>query len=558
LSPDLALALKNRGNLLQRLGRIDEALADYDRALASIPDDADAIIGRGIIQRKLNRIHEAEKTLRRAILLKPDVAEVHLNLGIVLGALGKLVEAESVTRRAIELEPGNHAALHHLAKVLVDLDRLEEAEVVVRRALALRPDDAEAHLDLGNVLMKLGRPDQAGIAYRCAVALKSDLAEAHHNLAVALMETGRLSEARKAAELAVGQAPWEPVHFLQLGEVRKYVADDPYLVALEALSENEASLGTTRQIALRFALAKAYADVGRTEDEFRQLLAGNKLKRGCVDYDEALILAGIERARQVFSSEFMSAARGTGDPSPKPIFIVGMPRSGTTLVEQILASHPEVVGAGELNLFERAIVDIRSAMPATPAYPEIALHMSGGHFRELGGRYLGGIRQLAPTASHVTDKMPANFVFAGLIHLALPNATIIHTVRDPVDTCMSCFSKLFTAGNYQTYDLAELGRYYRHYRALMTHWHRVLPPGRILDVNYEDVVADIEAAARRIVAHCGLPWDPRCLDFHRTERTIRTASAAQVRQPIYASSVGRRRAYEPFLEPLLAELLPSD
>jgi Sulfotransferase family len=180
--------------------------------------------------------------------------------------------------------------------------------------------------------------------------------------------------------------------------------------------------------------------------------------------------------------------------------------------------------------------------------------MSNGHFRELGARYLAGIQQLAPQASHITDKMPTNYIFAGLIHLALPDATIIHTVRDPVDTCISCFSKLFTEGHFQTYDLAELGRYYRRYQALMAHWHRVLPAGRILDVSYEDTVADVESVARRIVAHCGLPWDAACLDFHRTERVVRTSSATQVRRPIYSSSVGRRHAYGALLAPLLAEL----
>ena len=161
--------------------------------------------------------------------------------------------------------------------------------------------------------------------------------------------------------------------------------------------------------------------------------------------------------------------------------------------------------------------------------------MSSDEFQELGARYLAVIERLAPTASHITDKMPTNFVFAGLIHLALPNATIIHAVRDPVDTCISCFSKLFTEGNFHTYDLAELGRYYRHYQGLMAHWHQVLRPGRILDVVYEDIVADLEGEARRIVAHCGLPWDARCLDFHSTERIVRTASAAQVRRPILSA-----------------------
>jgi hypothetical protein len=187
----------------------------------------------------------------------------------------------------------------------------------------------------------------------------------------------------------------------------------------------------------------------------------------------------------------------------------------------------------------------------------MALQMSRTQFEELGARYLAGIQRLAPAASHITDKMPTNFLFAGLIHLALPNATIIHTVRDPVDTCISCFSRLFTEVNFQTYDLAELGRYYRHYKALMAHWHRVLPGRRILDVSYEETVGDLEAAARRILGHCGLPWDPCCLDFHLTERVVRTASATQVRQPIYTSSIGRWRAYEPLLGPLLSELSPS-
>jgi hypothetical protein len=287
------------------------------------------------------------------------------------------------------------------------------------------------------------------------------------------------------------------------------------------------------------------------------LLAGNALKRSQIDYDEVAMLSEIDRTQQVFTSEFIRASAGAGAPSPKPVFIIGMPRSGTTLVEQILASHPDVRGAGELTLFERAMGEVRLAMPEAPAYPEMALQMSGKHFRELGERYLAGIAQLAPAASHVTDKMPTNFLFAGLIHLALPHATIIHTVRDPVDTCISCFSRLFTEVNFQTYDLAELGRYYRHYQALMAHWHSVLPAGRILEVNYEDTVTDLEGAARRILGHCGLPWDPRCLDFHLTERVVRTASATQVRQPIYRSSVGRWRAYEPLLGPLLAELSRS-
>jgi hypothetical protein len=195
-------------------------------------------------------------------------------------------------------------------------------------------------------------------------------------------------------------------------------------------------------------------------------------------------------------------------------------------------------------------------LPGVPALPEMMLEMSPAHFHTLGARYLDKIAQRAPMATRITDKMTVNFLFVGLIHLALPNATIIHAVRDPADTCVSSFATHFSRGQEHTYDLAEVGRYYRSYQSLMSHWHTVLPPRRILDVRYEELVADLEGAARRIVSHCGLAWDDRCLHFHQTERPIRTASAAQVRKPIYTNSVGRWRKFDAFLEPLLAELVP--
>lgn len=193
-------------------------------------------------------------------------------------------------------------------------------------------------------------------------------------------------------------------------------------------------------------------------------------------------------------------------------------------------------------------------MPNSPPFPDMMLDMSERHFRTLGALYLDRLVHRAPGATRITDKMTVNFLFVGLIHLALPHATIIHAVRDAVDTCVSCFSVNFTKGLPHTYDLAELGRYYRHYRALMAHWHDVLPPRRIMDVHYEELVGDPEGVARRIIGHCGLGWDPRCLDFYRTERAVRTASATEVRRPIYQNSVGRWRRHERFLGPLLAEL----
>jgi hypothetical protein len=318
--------------------------------------------------------------------------------------------------------------------------------------------------------------------------------------------------------------------------------------------EREDNLSPTERMQLDFALGKAYADLKEHGRSFEHLIQANAGKRAQIAYDEAATLGLFERIEQTFTPALVGRKARDGDPSRLPIFVIGMPRSGTTLVEQILASHPQVHGAGEL----KAMNDIADTVPGVGTvripYPEFVPALDAAAMRAVGARYVAALKRLAGGARRVTDKMPSNFFFAGLIHLALPNAPIIHTVRDPVDTCVSCFSKLFTAEQNHTYDLAELGRYHRRYQRLMAHWHRVLPAGRILDVRYEDVVADLEGAARRIIAHCGLDWDARCLDFHRTERPVRTASATQVRQPIYTSAVGRARVYEPYLRPLLAEL----
>jgi hypothetical protein len=284
-----------------------------------------------------------------------------------------------------------------------------------------------------------------------------------------------------------------------------------------------------------------------------------------VAYDEDSVLSLFDRIEAVFTAELIAAKSGVGDPSPLPVFVLGMPRSGTTLVEQIIASHPAVHGAGELHSFNDVLLAVRTADGKPLPYPEFVPALQPEAINSIGARYLALLRQLAAAAStgragngeafeRVTDKMPSNYYFAGLIHLALPNATIIHTVRDPVDTCISCFSKLFSAEQNHTYDLGELGRYYKRYERLMAHWHRVLPAGRILDVRYEDVVDDLEGQARRILFHCGLPWDDRCLSFHETDRPVRTASASQVRLPIYKSAVGRGRVYEAHIEPLLDAL----
>jgi hypothetical protein len=242
------------------------------------------------------------------------------------------------------------------------------------------------------------------------------------------------------------------------------------------------------------------------------------------------------RTEREFSAEMMARHRGEGDPSEIPIFILGMPRSGSTLIEQILASHPGVQGGDE-----------------RPDFPEL-LEALGGDFAALGAAYVERCRALAPGAARLTDKLPGNFRHAGAIHLALPKARIIHSRRAAADTCLSCFTKLFRGEQAYTYDLGELGRYYRAYARLMAHWRAVLPASVFLEVDYEELVGDPETQTRRLLAHCGLEWDSACLAFHQTRRAVRTASAAQVRQPLHRGAIGRWRRYETLLAPLLAEL----
>jgi tetratricopeptide (TPR) repeat protein len=552
--PDHADALHLLGLLAQQARRHDLAVQLFRQAIAQNGRIADyflSLSGSLILQAKFE---DAARACRQAIVIKPDVAEAHANLALALKALGKLDEAVTACRQAIAIKPDIAEAHSNLGLALSDQGKFDEAIAAYREAIRINPDYAEAHSNLGLALRSQGKFEEALAAYRQAIAIKPVIAGAHANLGEALVKYGRLSEARSALEQAVRLAPRNTTFLYNLANVRRFVAGDPHLAAMEQLARESASLSFGERIYLHFALGKAYEDLGRHADAFRQWLDGNALKRRQIAYDEAKTLGDLDRVRAVFTPELISTRENLGNPSAVPVFIVGMMRSGSTLVEQILASHPKVFGGGELEHFSRAVQAIRTAPGGSATFPESVPGMTGEDYRDLGTRYLAEIERLAPGAARITDKMPKNFMVAGLIHLALPNAAIIHTVRDPVDTCLSSFSKFFTDEQNHTYNLAELGRYYRHYQALMAHWRRVLPPGRILDVRYEDVVADLEGQARRILAHCGLDWDERCLSFHKTVRPVLTWSTTQVRQPIYTTAVGRWRVYEEFLAPLLAEL----
>jgi tetratricopeptide (TPR) repeat protein len=551
IKPDLAAAHGSLGNALRTLNRPHEAVLEYKHALAIRPGSADLHNNLAGVLQTLGRVAEAITHYRHALKLKPDYAEAQFNLGNAFDALGRSEEAIARYEAALALRPDLSGAHNNLANVLHKLGRTDEAIAHYRRALEVKPAYAEAHRNLGNVLLALDRNEEAITHYEQSLITAPAQAEVYNNIGSAHHVLGRLEDAYRAYEQAITLAPRKAAILLNLAGLKPFTtASDPRLLALEALAEPGTPLDADDEIAMHFALGKAFADLDLHERAFRHLINANALKRRQVIYDEVDTLRMFTRIRSVFGRALF--AQPGGDPSEVPIFVVGMPRSGTTLIEQVLASHSKVFGAGERQDF-RALVSTLAG-PKSAKFPEAVPTLSPDERRRLGARYLESIRAAAPTAARIVDKMPMNFLYLGLIHLALPGARIVHVRRDPVDTCCSCFSLLFTGNLAFTYELGELGRYYRAYEMLMAHWRAVLPKGVMLELAYEDVVDDLEGQTRALLAHCGLEWEGACLTFHQTERTVQTASVTQVRRPLYRGSVGRSRRYRPLIGPLLDAL----
>lgn len=528
-------------------GRPADAFAHFAAALACDPLSAKAHNGMGVALEALGRPAQAVTVYERALALDGGDWEAHSNLANALVAEGRAAEALSRYDAALALNPDAIEPRYGRATVLQALGRNEEAVAEFRLVLAAAPNHAEAHNNLGIALHSLHRPAEAVEHYRKAVTLKPTLPDPYCNLGTVLMEAGSIPAAAAAYRAAIALAPRKASFHFNLARVHDFAPGDAEIAAMERLAEESATLPESERVALHFALAKAYDDTDRPERAIEQMRAGNELQRSRIHYDEAATLEMMARIQGVFDRALMRRLAGAGDPSPLPIFVVGMPRSGTSLVEQIIASHPGVHGAGELYQVEDMIA-------AIAGFPEVAADLGGAAFAELGRRYLAKLPRTSPGIARVTDKMPWNFRHLGLIHLMLPNARIVHLVRDPLATCLSCFSKLFNRHQEFSYDLGELGRYFRAYRRMMAHWREVLPEGVMLDVSYETLVGDLDGEGRRLLAHCGLPWDDACLAFHKTPRMVRTASAAQVRRPLYRDAVERWERYRPFVAPLLEAL----
>ena len=555
-------ALLGRAIGLHQAGRIAEASRLFESVLAADPRNLAALQHLAIIHANRGEFADAERLFRRALAVDPGSPEAHNNLGRVLTALNRHQGAMASFRQALALRRDMVEAEFNLGALHLKLGERETGIARLRRALELRPGFGEALCLLAGALSEQGRGKEAVALLESAMASRPRDPALHHALGRIRVDQGDVEGAKASFEAAINLDPTWGVPYYDLSLIHRFAGDDPRLSAMEQLLRNPAQLSLEARIGLHRALHKACADAGRYDIAFSHLLAANGVRRGVVQYNEAAWEKRRRAIRRVFDAKFLSDHAGQGHGSPLPIFVLGFPRSGTTLIEQLLASHPAVHGAGELPYVGELSKNLGEPGTAAAGYPECLIGAQPGTLARLGSAYEERLSGLAPMAARIVDKMPINYLYLGFIHLILPQAKIIHVRRDAMDTCLSCFENDFGERQPYSYDLGELGRCYVGYREMMEHWRRVLPVGTMLEVDYEDVVGDFEAQARRLVRYCELPWDERCLRFHETERAVFTQSQAQVRRPLYSSSVGRWRPYERHLEPLAvalrAETLPPD
>ena len=539
LRPDFSKAVTQLAGALSAAGRGAEAIPHYERLLAR-DRRAESLDEYAALLAGLGRYVASVNCFRELLERTPRDARLHANLGHVLHCLGDFRAAVEHCRRAIELEPRLPQAHLHLGNSLLALNALFEADAAYVAGLEAAPDHAALHTAHAMAERALGRLADAEASTRRALALRPDAADTLALLGSLAIDHGRFDEAEDLLRKALAIDPDLPEGLVSLAALRKMSpADAPWRDAAERVLAR--GLPVAHAINLHHALGKYYDDVDDRDAAFQHHRRGNELARGSRPrYDRAEMTQRITRTLAAFDRDALAALRPGGLASERPVFVVGMPRSGTSLTEQILASHPDVHGAGEL-LYWILAADAERAASAEKRAATIA---------EFGRAYLEGLATQSLDAPRVVDKLPVNFRNIGLIHAALPGARFIHLERNPLDTCLSIYFQGFSAAHSYATDFGDLAHYYHEYRRLMAHWRTVLAPQTLLDVRYEDLVDDPEGWSRRMLAHIGLPWDPRCLEFHRTRRPVLTASNWQVRQPISKGSVDRWRRYERFIGPL--------
>ena len=547
LRPDFAAARNNLGNALRELGDLKGAAHQYRYGLELDPANAALHNNLGVVLHNRGNNDEAVQHYRRAIALDSTDADTHFNLGNALCALGYWEQSIAAYERAIGLKPDLVDAYVRLATALRQLNRFEEAEAYYRHVLGLRPDLTAVYVDLGAVLEEQGRLQEAERVLKRAIELGGRSGRALMGLGNLHKAYGRFREAEASYREALCSSSDYVYPYGYLVTLKRYSSrDDEDAQRIRALL-TDPNIEDEGKVCLQFALGKILDDCGAYDDAFSHYDEGNALNYRTSHFEVSELVSYVDRVVSTFDTEFFASRSEHGSSSELPVFVVGMPRSGTTLVEQIIAGHPQVHGAGELNKIHDLAREIDTRYGPTKAYPEAVTEIDPETSRALSAEYETHLRTYAdPGAVRISDKMPFNFMHLGLIALLFPNARVIHCMRHPLDVGLSIYFQQFRHSHQYADNLANIGRFYRLYERLMKHWGQVLSlKGHHL--RYEDLVTDPERETRALIEFLGLPWDDRCLVFHRNEHPVQTASAWQVRRPVYSHAVGRWRNYEKYL-----------
>lgn len=584
--PNDANVHHNLGNNFYELGNYAEAIEHYQTAIKLNSGFVDSYTQYAMVQRKLEKYDLAIEYLQQAFKLDQFNPKVLHGLGITYALLEDYPHAIEHLSKAVALAPNNNEINLCLARALEGADLGHEADIQYHNTCSKFPDYLDAFLAYGDLLTKNRffnealecfnhahqlAPEQVDIIDDIGKTYLSmsdtDMAIKNFNDALlkdpkrissligieqAYQETGKLDAANSVCDRIIEVDKHQPVGYVLKSKVKKSKPDDGLAEHLLKLAENQA-LPDNSQIDIHFALGKIFDDHNEYAPAFNHYAIANSLKNKNICYDINENKARFNQLIEFFNAEFFNKHQNIGVDSDVPIIIVGMPRSATTLTEQIISSHPDVLAAGEAHFWGDTTRGLRHRLHSQFSYPDCLNDIQATHAKDIAREYestLAKITGANTMPKHFTDKMPQNFLNVGLIALLYPNAKIIHTKRDPIDTCLSIFFQNFTDSHAYAFDLQNLGTYYKEYERLMTHWHQVLP-GRIMDLNYADTIADPEYWTRKLIAHVGLEWNDACLAPHKLERSVKTASHWQVRQPIYKTSIQRWKNYEPYIQTLI-------
>jgi tetratricopeptide (TPR) repeat protein len=538
LQPNYIDAHNNLSLVLMMQVRYDDAAAQARHALAFDPDNLTALGNLSVSLREMSQFQEAEFAARKALSLRPDSAEARIDLADILFLSDRLDEAEIIFNEAVEIAPNSPRLYMKLANVQERLNHFDDAIASLDKALKLSPDMPDIYHKRGMVYLMSNKIDESLEAFDKALEINPEFIQAIASKSETLQTKGDMDAARETVQKGLKIDNSFPSLYYTLSKVKKFTADDPDLKKMIEIAENAEGLGHAQATALHFALFKAYQDIKDYDAAFDQLMKGNDRKRSSVPYDRDAQNKSYDTVINTCNADFMKKFEGTGYDSDIPVFIIGMPRSGTTLTEQIISSHPDVFGAGELHY----LLDVETKHGA----------INTENSAELGKSYVEMTQAIHPDAEkakRITDKMPGNYMRVAQIIASLPNAKIIHCQRNPMDTMLSCYKQLFARGQYWSYNFEEMAEHYVQYERMMEHWRQVFP-NQFLEIKYEETVSDFENQARKLIDYVGLEWDDACLSPHKQERSILTASKGQVRQPIYKTSVEAWRRYEKQMQPL--------